>query len=88
MLNNRCLITNQIPRMTIIFQILSQYMRISLADTTQYSPSITDIESLAAVNTLHSIVAKQFISTVKPEDLIGACMPRAGNIPGNASRMI
>ncbi|KAL5247518.1 hypothetical protein ACHWQZ_G019410 [Mnemiopsis leidyi] len=76
------------PDVTTHAQILSQYMRISLADTTQYSPSITDIESLAAVNTLHSIVAKQFISTVKPEDLIGACMPRAGNIPGNPSRMI
>ena len=61
----------------IKFQILSQYMRISLVDTTPYSPSITDIESLAAVNTLHSIVAKQFISTVKPEDLIGAVIPRA-----------
>ena len=57
-------------------------MKITLADTTSYTPSITDIETLAAVKSLHAIVGKQFISTVKPEDLIGACIPR-GTIPAS-----
>ena len=60
-------------------QILSQYIKMTLSDSTSYSHAVTDIETLAVVKSLHAIVGKQFISTVTPEDLIGACIPRAAN---------
>ncbi|XP_063693605.1 uncharacterized protein LOC134825355 [Bolinopsis microptera] len=60
-------------------QILSQYIKMTLSDSTSHSHAVTDIETLAVVKSLHAIVGKQFISTVTPEDLIGACIPRAAN---------